>query len=394
MNLHVTKLNPNYSSSRFSAAQFSAAQFLRALIVGLVICCSHKAVVWAEDTIIIRPATVQLIDKRTISAADAGLLAEVFFSEGQQVKGGSIVASLDDVEQKILVQAAEVNLEAARLNHSQQHALETARNALSEVAAATERIQALRDMSQKKAEDESAVKIAKAELAEAETELKRAEDSRARFLASVSDAEYLRLQTKHVTATLNLLKSESDFTIAKLQPRINEAELKEQKAKIQKFTSMLNQEDSNIQLNALTVKSREQELARANVLLGRRDMVSPINGVVAEVFKKPGEWVEKGTPILHIIDLSELRVEGFIGIADISADLIGRDAEVEFSSPNGARRIRGVVTHILPDVDPVNQYAPIWIRFANPDNTIFPGVIGEVRILQTSLTASGTSGTN
>ena len=51
------------------------------------------------------------------------------------------------------------------------------------------------------------------------------------------------------------------------------------------------------------------EVLRLEAVLEKTRLVSPIDGVVLDRFKDPGEILDEGTPVLHIADLGRVRLE-------------------------------------------------------------------------------------
>jgi RND family efflux transporter MFP subunit len=68
------------------------------------------------------------------------------------------------------------------------------------------------------------------------------------------------------------------------------------------------------------------EVSRLGALLEKARLVSPIDGVVLDRFKDPGEILDEGTPVLHIADVSRVRVEAEIDEYDAGRVRVGSAA--------------------------------------------------------------------
>jgi macrolide-specific efflux system membrane fusion protein len=104
------------------------------------------------------------------------------------------------------------------------------------------------------------------------------------------------------------------------------------------------------------VKQAAVELA--DEAIARRQIVSPIDGLVISLFHERGEWVNAGEPVLQVVRVDRLRVEGFLSAAEVGPDLIaGRPVMVEVALAQGrTAQLPGQVTFISPLVQAGNKY--------------------------------------
>ena len=54
----------------------------------------------------------------------------------------------------------------------------------------------------------------------------------------------------------------------------------------------------------------------------RRQIESPIAGVIAERYHNVGEWAQAGEPIYRVVHMDRLRVEGMLNVADLTPEEI------------------------------------------------------------------------
>lgn len=128
--------------------------------------------------------------------------------------------------------------------------------------------------------------------------------------------------------------------------------------------------------------------------LDRHTISSPINGIVTEVFKNPGEAVQQGDPILHIVRTDVVRVEGYISVAQVSQVQPGDQVLVRIDLPDLPAELaemifQGELVFIDPTVKTVSAGVRVWARVENPDNLLKAGLPATMAIQPT---ASGTSG--
>ncbi|MEZ6060856.1 MAG: efflux RND transporter periplasmic adaptor subunit [Planctomycetaceae bacterium] len=343
-----------------------------------------KAVDAADDALLpvtVSPVTVMLIEQREISFRDPGLLDSMNVTEGMNVTQGQTLAGLDASREEIAVETARVNLQAAELQLNNQLPVETARAWLAEVRAALQPLQAALLISQKGAESRTLIEMAETDRDTSQVELERAQRARARFESAVSASEILRLETLARKGLLSVDKANTDHDMAQLQPRVHEAEIEAQNSTIARHELLVQQELKNLDLLQLTVAARRTELQQAELALARRRMIAPMDGVVAEVIRKPGEWVEPGATVVRVIQLSRLRVEGNIDVSLVLQDLQDRVVTITFPDElQSLGEIRGRITHVSPEVQLLEQQLRVWAEFENTGLKIRPGMSGAMTI--------------
>ena len=80
-----------------------------------------------------------------------------------------------------------------------------------------------------------------------------------------------------------------------------------------------------------------------------------------EVFRHVGEWVQAGEPVLHIIRVNRLRVEGFISASKYEAgEIHGRDVDVSVKLARGRQEtFKGKIVFVDPRVQASNEFL-VW----------------------------------
>ena len=112
----------------------------------------------------------------------------------------------------------------------------------------------------------------------------------------------------------------------------------------------------------------------ATVQLSYAQVRSPISGVIADRSIYPGEVAASGTPLVSIVDISQLVARANVPVKDATAIRVGRPARV--SGPEGD--LAGKVTVVSPSADPNTTTVEVWVQVPNPGEKLKPG--GTVRV--------------
>ena len=74
----------------------------------------------------------------------------------------------------------------------------------------------------------------------------------------------------------------------------------------------------------LEAKVKKAELKAVEVEIDRREVKSPLDGIIVERLKHEGEWVQPGETMFKIVGLKRLRVEGTVPANKYSRDQVVR----------------------------------------------------------------------
>ncbi|MBW3595734.1 MAG: efflux RND transporter periplasmic adaptor subunit [Planctomycetes bacterium] len=220
---------------------------------------------------------------------------------------------------------AQVEDSEARLAHAQAEA---------ELAIATQ-----------EAENDVLTQVAEKTLAVAQTELRRNTELKAKFPDAVSQSEVDRLRLVAERSALEVQQAQHRRQIAKLNVRL-----------------------------------KQHALEAAELALRRRKIVAPVGGVVVEVKKHAGEWVEPGVPVLRLVRIDRLRVEGYVEAALAPVDLHGAPVTLTIELPERKAQFPGEIVFVDPVVDPVNAQIRVWAEIDNSAGRLRPGLKGAMII--------------
>jgi len=115
---------------------------------------------------------------------------------------------------------------------------------------------------------------------------------------------------------------------------------------------------------AISVHAQKAQLEAAELDLARRDIISPIDGVIVEVYPHEGEWLRPGDPIVHIVRMKELWVEGRLDSTQYSpVDVAGRPVVATL----GQHEFPGRIDFVSPIVDGDNHFKVRAVVVQEPD---------------------------
>lgn len=122
--------------------------------------------------------------------------------------------------------------------------------------------------------------------------------------------------------------------------------------------------------NLLKVKRRQLE---------KMTMLAPFDGVISQVFARPGDLIDSNAPIAEIIATSRT-VEARISEENFSGIRVGQKASVRFLG-YGPQLYGASVAKVLPTADPETQRYIVHIDVDLPPEKLVPGLTGEVNIV-------------
>src|SRR5213594_2820666 len=106
---------------------------------------------------------------------------------------------------------------------------------------------------------------------------------------------------------------------------------------------------------------------------------APSSGIVLKRQALPGNYVEPGTTLYELADLSTVWIHGDIYGSEITAARLNQSAEVTFEAYPG-ETFRGKVAYIYPYLNEATRTVRVRMEFANPHLKLKPGMYGNVML--------------
>ena len=135
--------------------------------------------------------------------------------------------------------------------------------------------------------------------------------------------------------------------------------------------------DLKVAEGQLTAAKGKNESAQAQLSYAK--IVSPIDGVVTDRPVYPGEIAAAGSPILTVMNLSQVVARTHIAQQEAATLKVGDPATI--SVPGQPPDIKGKVTLVSPALDPNSTTVEVWVQAPNPGGRLKPGIAARVTIV-------------
>ncbi len=201
-------------------------------------------------------------------------------------------------------------------------------------------------------------KLTKLELDVRKTELdvavKRSQDmvsiKYAEAAAAVFKADYWRMVNSNKKVPGSVPKAE-----------IEKAHLQYEQYRLQMVKS-----EFELEIAALEVKVSQAQVDAAQMHITRREIKAPWDGIVDEVHRHTGDWVNPGDPVLRLVRMDHLRIKASLSAYEHAPhEVAGRPVTVLVKLAHGATEtFTGKIAGVSPLVDGNNQFL-VWAAIAN-----------------------------
>ncbi|MGH9543925.1 MAG: efflux RND transporter periplasmic adaptor subunit [Terriglobales bacterium] len=127
------------------------------------------------------------------------------------------------------------------------------------------------------------------------------------------------------------------------------------------------------------LESAKGKYLGAAAQLSYSEIRSPIDGVVADRPLYPGEMAAAGTPLLTVMDISQVIARAHIPQPEAALLKVGDPASIVV--PGAANPVEGRITVVSPALDPNSTTVEIWVQAKNLDQRLKPGTSVQVSML-------------
>lgn len=302
-----------------------------------------------------------------ISFKIAGRLIERKVDEGNWVKRGDLIATLDPLQlrqqkarDQAVVYSAQSNYQQLETSIAFQEAtLESdvaTRNA--ELNQATAKLEELLNGSRKQD-----IQQAEAAVADAQAQLEFARSDYARMQTlykneDISKQQFDQAKTKLDSATAQLRSAEEKYSLVKEGPR--QEDIAAARADVARAQAAV----KTAEANRLELKRKEEELVQRKALIDQSiaqvgitqsqlddtEVTTPIDGVVLVKSAEPGEVLAAGTTVVTIGDLEHPWLRAYINETDLGRVKLGQKVKLTTDSFPG-KVYWGTISFIASDAE-------------------------------------------
>lgn len=146
-------------------------------------------------------------------------------------------------------------------------------------------------------------------------------------------------------------------------------------------------EKALLQLEQAETALEIQKLERNETveLLEMHKVLAPIAGQVRTVFKKKGESVAEGEPILELVNPDRVKVEGYVHLQDLGSVQVGSVVKVQLDVPDvelpSERQVfEGRIASVDVKVEPVTHRVKVWAEIRNHQGILKDGLTARMTI--------------
>src|SRR5262245_40050334 len=188
------------------------------------------------------------------------------------------------------------------------------------------------------------------------------------------DIRYARKSTEVARAEL----ARSLDTNEKYPKTVSNSELDRQRLLVEQGELQIRKAEHDQEVAGLTREIRENEHQTMRDQLIRRTIAAPLRGMVVEILRRRGEWVQPGDAVVRIVRLDRLRAEGFLPAQHARLDLVGSKVRLKLAASADKtakpQEFPGRIVFVSPDLDPLNSQVRVWAEVENFDLKLRPGM--------------------
>jgi HlyD family secretion protein len=138
-----------------------------------------------------------------------------------------------------------------------------------------------------------------------------------------------------------------------------------------KNTYDLSQKQYDLKVAEGAKDAAKGDTENANAMLSYTKIISPIDGVVTDRPYYPGETPATGTPVITVMDLSQIVARAHVSQLEAASLKVGNPATI--SIPGQLAVVKGRVSLVSPAVDPNSTTVEVWVQAPNPKGSLRPG---------------------
>ncbi len=307
--------------------------------------------------------TVEPVESVTITSRVMGLIDSLPVQEGDRVKAGQVLATIDvkDIQ-------AQQNQASASIFQAQA-GVTGAQAAQSQAIANTTQAEA--QLAQAEARQQEALaqqQEAEADLANAVLNQQRM--AKLRQAGAVSQVQLDDANTRVALIQARLQRAKAGVNQANRGIQQGQAVIEQSQAQILQARASVTQAQAQVRQAQAT---REQAIANLNY----GTVTAPFDAVVTRRQAEVGAMAGMGQPLLTLENMNYLRLSVGVPESAISQVQIGQKVRVQFAALN--RNITGTLSQVIPTADPISRNFVVKISLPAYQG-VMPGMFGRLEL--------------
>jgi RND family efflux transporter MFP subunit len=194
------------------------------------------------------------------------------------------------------------------------------------------------------------------------------------------------VELQYARASIEVAQAELSRALRANQRRpgaIANSEIDQLNLMVQRALSEREKTEFQIDLKRMVTGVRNVELAIVEKRIKDHQITAPMDGMVVEILKRQGEWVEVSQPVAKVIQMDKLRAEVKVPASLALDNLVGSKATFKPKLKSlSEKEFSAKVVFVFPEANPVNALVRVWVEIENPDLKLVPGLMGRLEILR------------
>nr|WP_276531584.1 efflux RND transporter periplasmic adaptor subunit [Brevibacillus invocatus] len=136
-------------------------------------------------------------------------------------------------------------------------------------------------------------------------------------------------------------------------------------------------EPEDVAMANASIKQAASQVERAKKSMDDARIAAPFAGTVVDVFKQVGEQVSPGEQMIHVVDLSEVKVT--LDVTNDAIALFSKNGKVQVVSQDQESR-EGTITFVSPVIDKQTGRYRVEVAVSNPNGTLRGGMSATIKV--------------
>lgn len=131
-------------------------------------------------------------------------------------------------------------------------------------------------------------------------------------------------------------------------------------------------------LKAPAIASAQNQIDSIRNQISNATITSPIDGEIAMRNIDPGEMAGTAQPVMTVVNIDTVYIEGTVAEADIPVVTQGQKVSVKVDAAGGT--FEGIVKTVSPVANPQTKGYPVKVEISNPGHKLKPGMFAEIKL--------------